>query len=214
MSCVERYALNEPFGMAPPEEDPDGNGVPFTLNLRFPGQYFDKETNLAYNYYRDYDPSTGRYIQSDPIGLQGGINTYTYVGGNPLGVVDPNGLAGIRINGVPIFVPGNGSSSQSSASGTGNSVIDDALRGGKGSSSSSAGESCPPPPPEDPCDKKLSDELLRDLDIDAHEIKRGLLGSSGWGAYNLCGCKDGRIVLKRSSNCKGPGGEYIYERWK
>lgn len=82
----------EPFGNAPVEEDPDGDSTLNTLNLRFPGQYADKETNLNYNYFRDYDPSTGRYVQSDPIGLAGGINTYTYVGANPLLFVDPDGL--------------------------------------------------------------------------------------------------------------------------
>ena len=60
--------------------------------LRFPGQYFDAETGLHYNYFRDYDPSTGRYIESDPIGLDGGLNTYLYAESNPLLLVDPYGL--------------------------------------------------------------------------------------------------------------------------
>jgi RHS repeat-associated protein len=87
---------SEPFGMALPEEDPDGDGRLTTINLRFPGQYFDQETQAHYNYFRDhYFPELGRYGQSDPIGLAGGVNTYSYVGGNPLGMVDPAGLFGL-----------------------------------------------------------------------------------------------------------------------
>jgi RHS repeat-associated protein len=63
----------EPFGSSRPNEDPDGDGQKFTLNLRFPGQYFDVETGLHYNYFRDYDPATGRYVESDPIGLTVGL---------------------------------------------------------------------------------------------------------------------------------------------
>jgi RHS repeat-associated protein len=88
---VWRWENQEPFGNSPPEENPSGLGG-FELNLRFPGQYFDKETGLAYNYFRDYDPQTGRYVQSDPIGLAGGLNTYTYVGSAPLRYSDPTGL--------------------------------------------------------------------------------------------------------------------------
>ncbi|WP_371688050.1 RHS repeat domain-containing protein [Snodgrassella alvi] len=65
-----------------------------TMNLRFPGQYYDEETGLTYNYFRDYDAKTGRYIQNDPIGLNGGINIYEYSYSNPLNFIDFYGLAG------------------------------------------------------------------------------------------------------------------------
>jgi RHS repeat-associated protein len=88
---VWRWDQQEPFGVNVPDENPSGLGA-FDLPLRLPGQYFDKETNLAYNMTRDYDASLGRYISSDPIGLAGGLNTYTYVENRPTVFTDPLGL--------------------------------------------------------------------------------------------------------------------------
>jgi RHS repeat-associated protein len=88
-----KWDLNgEAFGSTTPEQDPDGNGTSFVLDMRSPGQRYDSASGLNYNYFRDYEPGTGRYVQSDPIGLNGGLITYAYVAGNPVSTIDPLGL--------------------------------------------------------------------------------------------------------------------------
>ena len=98
-NVVWQWDDTDPYGNNLPNQDPNGTNNKFVFNLRFPGQYADVETGTYYNYFRDYDPSSGRYLESDPIGLYGGqLSTYGYVDGRPIGAADRLGL----------FVPGPG----------------------------------------------------------------------------------------------------------
>jgi RHS repeat-associated protein len=81
------------FGSHAPDEDADKDGKPLVFDMRYPGHRFDAVSRLFQGGWRDYDPSSGRFIQSDPIGLRGGPSTYGYVNGNPLAAIDPNGLS-------------------------------------------------------------------------------------------------------------------------
>jgi RHS repeat-associated protein len=81
---------SDAFGTTVPNENPSSLGL-FEYNLRFPGQQYDAVVGLHYNYLRDYDPAVGRYEQSDPIGLEGGTNTYAYVEGDPVSFSDATG---------------------------------------------------------------------------------------------------------------------------
>lgn len=95
----------DPFGQTIGLSNPGS----LTMNLRLPGQYYDAETGLYDNGFRSYNPFTGRYMQSDPIGLAGGANTYGYVTGNPFSKVDPLGLADSFNSFMGVPLSGNGS---------------------------------------------------------------------------------------------------------
>ena len=83
---------SEAFGNSVPNEDPDGDSATFVFDMRFPGQRYDAASGLNYNYFRDHEAATGRYSQSDPIGLWGGISTYSYATSNAMSNLDPTGL--------------------------------------------------------------------------------------------------------------------------
>lgn len=97
-NIVWSWEDREPFGTSQPNEG-TVNGQPFAFNLRFPGQWYDHETGLAGNGFRDYDASLGRYVEVDPLGLSAGMNPNVYVGGNPMDGVDPYGLWSITLGG-------------------------------------------------------------------------------------------------------------------
>ena len=99
-TTVWRWDQAEPFGNNPADENPSGLGA-FDLPLRLPGQRYDAETALHYNYFRDYDPSTGRYPAGDPLGVIGTSgpigsaplnHPYSYTGSDPVRRTDPTGL--------------------------------------------------------------------------------------------------------------------------
>jgi RHS repeat-associated protein len=83
-------ALGTFAGMGDSAQTPTNSSC---LQHSFPGQYADPETGLSYNMARDFDPSFGRFVESDPIGLSAGTNTYAYVGDNPVNMIDPDGMS-------------------------------------------------------------------------------------------------------------------------
>ena len=190
-------ALNQSFGTTT---------VPaVTFNLRYPGQYYDQESNLYYNYHRSYSATIGRYTQTDPIGLDGGWNRFGYVGQNPLGFTDPLGLASIARPGEGMLLGGGG--------GGGAAAVGGAIVGGALGSLIDA--MCKPDDP-DTCDIILNKAQLKKAGIFGreHEVKEDERGTSKNGSkFDLCGCKDGRVVLK-AHGCKGPVISVTDYKWK
>jgi len=111
------------FGDGQADEDPDSDLQVFRFDLRFPGQQYDRISKLHYNYFRDYEAGTGRYIESDPIGLRGGLATFGYVSSRPLRWKDPDGLAPLNCNNA------GGTSGQLQCDGNGNYEIVNCNRG-------------------------------------------------------------------------------------
>jgi len=89
-----------PFGEEDADENPSGLGA-FAYRLRFPGQQHDAITRTHYNYFRDYAPAEGRYVESDPIGLLAGTNTYSYGASDPVSYNDKYSL--IKIGDVMTY---------------------------------------------------------------------------------------------------------------
>jgi RHS repeat-associated protein len=197
-NVVWRWDQTEPFGDSVPNGDPGNTGNVFDFPLGLSLYYRDKETGMFYAKQRDgYSPEIGRFPQSDPIGLQGGLNLYQYAASNPLSNTDPEGLQAIPFPRFPIpGFPTRGGSGSSNSNSTGNSDLDRALgipRSGPSSSSSSSQSSCPP---DDACEK------LRERD----EAACGLLSGTRYGSRGLALCM--ASAAQRYAECLrfGPGG--------
>jgi len=95
-SLLWSWFQTDPFGRVEPNNNPQGLGV-YDFDMRLPGQVHDKETGLDHNNARDYDPAIGRFVQSDPMGIAGGLNSYVYVNNSPLIGIDVSGLVNLNL---------------------------------------------------------------------------------------------------------------------
>ena len=189
-----------------------------TNNLRFPGQYFDSEIGLHYNQQRYVDPSLGRFITSDRIGLTGGANTYGYALQNPINYYDPNGETATTAQGVVIggAVAGPPGAVVGGVIGTAIGIwLGYELFWDNDDSSSDDAEDCPPGEDDEPdCSMASSFQLVRAGITHPHEFKRDYVGGRV-SRYDICACKDGSIKIAGRGQC-GKSGPKIdtWASWK
>ena len=189
---VWSWDSTEAFGNNLPNENPSALGA-FKYNLRMPGQQWDKETNTHYNWNRDYDASTGRYIQSDPIGLDAGINTFSYALNRPTTLIDPDGLQSI----AACANPANAAACIEAG------II------------TRATPFLLCPPGEKKCTMASKWQLGVAGITDEHDFKEGWIGKKNGSKYDICACDDGSIVLRGRGKC-GTSGPTIDtgSKWK
>ena len=178
------------------------SGRSLAYNLRFPGQYYQTETGLNQNWNRDYDPlGGGRYVESDPLGLWGGLNTYAYAYSNPLSWSDPNGTRppGATAPGIsiplpvpPIVVPGTPEN---------NAWVQNAYQQINNAINAIV-NACSTQEPD--CVRASAFHLANAGITDPEEFKKEYVGNAG-GKFDICACKDGSIVLAAVGQCGRSG---------
>ncbi|EDW2795441.1 hypothetical protein H3N91_004423 [Salmonella enterica] len=180
-------------------------------------------------YHQHYDSLQGKYITQDPIGLKGGLNPYTYPL-DPVMNIDPKGLCiedACILEGAAAYslwqwlVVGSVGTAIVASDYNETKALNEKLQQSKANTESLT--NCPTIPPEDPCDKKLDNRLLKKAEIfDPHQVKRDWMGDrSNITKFDLCGCKDGRVVIKikeigssKNKDCKGDITSFTDYNWK
>ena len=196
--------------------DPWGNpvllagGVP--LELGYPGQWKDPATGLFQNHHRDYDSTTGRYVQADPLGLGGGSNVYAYVGGDPMNLVDPRGLrpssgAVVRV-GVDWYVERQVKKAATRRI----PIVGPALSIGDalGAAAAVAIFLCNRDDPKPDCRKASPWELRRAGISDEHRFKIEH-GYSPASRFDICVCRDGSVRIAPQGMCGRAGWDDLSE---
>jgi uncharacterized protein RhaS with RHS repeats len=184
---------------------------------------------LYYNYFRDYEPGAGRYIESDPIGLSGGVNTFAYAFSASIRFSDPDGLLSgswVRPSpgpGIPIPVPlpsgGSGSKGNPGNSGLNPSYHEWSITPPRSQSATDTKANCKDDEPDckyaSPFHRKAARGPFAPNGINDEHAYKDDYGATPNKLYDICACKDGSIVIKHVGQCGEPGPSIpTHERWK